>query len=196
LTGSARARALSVYACAVAWIVTLGLFMATRAVAEPSQYLCVVKEAAGLHYGSQNSAWQPQAFEMRKYTLRRLTDDDRNHQRGKWWALLDKAPEANWAFFEFGSDTPMPLSICVDDPKSVLAERFSCKSVVFDGVFDKGSRRFETIYHGSHVSQGFFLAESIPSNTSIAFHAAKKILRPIRTICLLNLVSALPPDVQ
>lgn len=112
--------------------------MATSAVAEPSQYLCVVKEAAGLHYGSQNSAWQLQAFEMRKYTLRRLTDDDQDHQRGKWWALLDKAPEANWAFFEFGSDTPMPLSICVDHPKSVLAERFSCKSVVFDGVFDKG----------------------------------------------------------
>ena len=162
MTGSARARALSVYACAVAWTVTLGLFMATSAVAEPSQYLCVVKESAGLHYGSQNSAWQLQAFEMRKYTLRRLTDDDRNHQRGKWWALLDKVPEANWAFFEFGSDTPMPLSIYVDHPKSVLAERFSCKSVVFDGVFDKGSRRFETIYHGSHVSQGFFSRREHP----------------------------------
>src|SRR5215472_17963296 len=49
---------------------------------------------------------------------------------------------------------------------------------------------------GATFLRAFFLAESIPSNTSIAFHAAKRILRPIRMICLLNLVSALPPDVQ
>jgi hypothetical protein len=162
LIGLTRARALPVYACAVALIVTIGLFMATRAVAEPSQYLCVVEEAAGLHYDPQNSAWRPEAFGMRKYTLRRLTNDDRDHQRGKWWVLLDEAPEANWAFFEPGNDTPMPLSICVDNPKSVSAERFSCKSVLFDAVFDKSSRRFETIYHASYISQGFFSRREHP----------------------------------
>jgi hypothetical protein len=126
--------------------------------AEPNQYLCVVEATGGLHYDSQTNVWLPQAFRPgKKYVLRRLTNDDRDKTKGKWWSTLEYHPEANWAFFEFGKDDPMPLVTCFeDDPKAILASHFNCRRSVFDGSFDKDSRRFEMVGHGGYISQGFW----------------------------------------
>jgi hypothetical protein len=121
--------------------------------AEPSQYLCVVEHAAGLHYNRQTNEWGPQAFGSKKYVLRQLNDDDRDKKTGRWWSLLEDNPEAHWAFFEFGKEMPMPLLTCRDD---LLGPTFVCKHVITDGGFDKDSRRFELVYHGGYISQGFW----------------------------------------
>jgi hypothetical protein len=94
------------------------LLLATVAQAEPKQYLCAVEHAAGLHYSAETGTWGPQAFSTsRKYVLRRLTSDDFDHNKGKWWGLLEPIegdPKPNWAFFEYGKPEPMPLATCVD----------------------------------------------------------------------------------
>jgi hypothetical protein len=126
--------------------------------AEPSQYLCVVEHAAGLHYDKQTNEWGPHPFTTgdmaAKYVLRKLTDDDRDHQKGKWWSLIEDNPNANWAFFEFGKEAPIPLETCSDNVEGI--PMFICKPVVTEGSFNKYSRRFEIIVHGGYISQGIW----------------------------------------
>jgi len=62
--------------------------------AEPSQYLCTVDQTIGLHYDNQTKVWGPRAFLKNKYILRRLTDDDRDKEKGQWWALLQPLSRA------------------------------------------------------------------------------------------------------
>src|SRR5713101_1645322 len=87
----------------------LAMALTTGAQAEPSQYLCVVESAAGLHYDAQTQSWKPQAFGTgRKYVLRRLNDDDSvlirwNDEYLKKFVNPNK-PKPNWAFFEYGKD--------------------------------------------------------------------------------------------
>ena len=88
--------------------------LSSGARAEPNVYLCTVDQAAGLHYDKQTKAWGPRAFLKSKYFLRRLTNDDRDKAKGRWWALLQPHPKAEWAFFEFGKDAPMPLAACIE----------------------------------------------------------------------------------
>ena len=109
--------------------------------AEPSQYLCVVEHAVGLHYDKQARAWGPQSFQSGgKYIFRKLNDDDRDR-----WRLREDYPEANWAFFEFGK--PMPLMLCKGGV---------CRRIVLDGSFDFDSRRFEIVARGGYLYQGFW----------------------------------------
>jgi hypothetical protein len=109
-------------------------------------YLCVVEQAAGLHYDNQVGAWRPQAFgTSRKYILRKLNEDDRDHQKGKWWSLFEGRPKATWAFFEFGRDGV---------PKATCVELFDCQPLVSSASFDKDTHRFEMIYHGGYIDQG------------------------------------------
>jgi hypothetical protein len=108
-----------------------------------------------LHYDQQSGAWRPEAFAPKKYVFRRLNADDRNKQKGKWWGLFEYHPEANWAFFEFGKDNPMPLTTCFEDTNATSWMPFVCKPVVHDGAFDKDTRRFELIHHGGYIGQGF-----------------------------------------
>jgi hypothetical protein len=108
--------------------------------AEPSQYLCVVEHAVGLHYDKQVRAWGPQSFQSGgKYIFRKLNDDDRGR-----WRLREDYPEANWAFFEFGK--PMPL---------MLRKGGVCRRIVLDGSFDFDSGRFEIVARGGYLHQGF-----------------------------------------
>jgi hypothetical protein len=65
-------------------------------------------------------------------------------------------PRANWAFFDFGKEAPIPLSTCFEDSENVVNERFACKRLVGDSSFDKDSRRFEMIYHERYIDQGFW----------------------------------------
>jgi hypothetical protein len=124
-----------------------GLMLAvakTAADSETNQYLCVVEQAAGLHYDNQVGAWRPQAFgTSRKYILRKLNEDDRDHQKG--WSLFEGRPKATWAFFEFGRDGV---------PKATCVELFDCQPLVSSASFDKDTHRFEMIYHGGYIDQG------------------------------------------
>jgi hypothetical protein len=126
------------------------------ALAVPNQYLCTVEHAAGLHYDKQTGAWRPQEFGSRKYVLRRLTADDRDEKKGKWWPLLKDA-KANWAFFNYGEADPMPVASCVENEDAlVLPEMFSCQPIVGSAKFDSDTRRFEMIYRGGYIDQGFW----------------------------------------
>ena len=80
---------------AVTPAIALALTMVAKA--DPNQYLCVVEQAAGLHYEKQTDAWGPQGFPPgRKYVLRRLTEDD---LKGKYQDLLTDMKQAE---FELG----------------------------------------------------------------------------------------------
>jgi hypothetical protein len=48
----------------------LAATMVSTAHADPSQYLCIVEHASGLHYDPRANSWTPQVF------LRRLNDED------------------------------------------------------------------------------------------------------------------------
>lgn len=131
--------------------------MVTKANGEPSQYLCTVEQSAGLHFDGQIGKWHPQGFGVRKYVLRRLTDEDRNQKTAKWWALLADHPEASWAFFEYGKTNPMPLSICVEPEKdAILSRDLNCHDVVQTAKFDKETRRFEMTVGSGYINQGFW----------------------------------------
>src|SRR6516225_4388176 len=82
------------------------LSAAVAAHSEPTQYVCTVEHAAGLHFDSQTSTWGAREFGIRKYMLRRLTDRD---QKKRWWSSALRDPQANWAFFDFGKDSQTPL---------------------------------------------------------------------------------------
>jgi hypothetical protein len=112
--------------------------------AEPSQYLCVVEQSAGLHYDRQTKSWAPQAFSTgRKYVLRRVNDDVRQ----QWADYFRSRPKANWIFLELGDHSPTALC---EDMSGCLA---------FTGGrvdFDQNSLRFELSNSGSYVSQGIW----------------------------------------
>jgi hypothetical protein len=133
-------------------IVAAFCLFATSASAGPNQYLCVVEQSAGLHYNKQTNTWGPQVFGInRKYVLRRLTVDDRDSKKGKWWALFKTHEKANWAFFEFGKDNPMPLAACIDSEYS-----FACQRIIHYSDFDPETLRFEVAYDGGYVGQGYW----------------------------------------
>jgi hypothetical protein len=136
---------------------TLAVFLtaASAAHSEPTQYVCTAEHAAGLHFDQQTGVWRAQEFAGKKYTLRRLTDRDRDKTRGKWWPLLEEYPKANWAFFEFGGadEDPLPLSACIERNDS---SQFNCQDLAFKARFDKDTRRFEVAVSGAYVSQGFW----------------------------------------
>jgi hypothetical protein len=124
--------------------------------AEPTQYLCTVEQSAGLHFDRQIGKWRPQEFAGRKYILRRLTDEDHNKQRAKWWATLDAYPEANWAFFEYGKVDPIPLSACKEPGKEDFLSYFACHEILLAARFDKDTRRFEMTVSPGYIQQGFW----------------------------------------
>lgn len=126
----------------------------TSARAEPSQYLCAAESAGGLHFDRDAQVWRAQEFRARKYMLRRLTDADRD-KSSKWWGLLVGHSQANWAFFEYGKENPMPLTACVEVEEG-LGQGFRCQSIIQDARFDKETRRFEVLVGGGFVTQGFW----------------------------------------
>ena len=82
--------------------------------ADPSQYLCIAEQSAGLRYDKQTKAWAPQVFVThKKYIFRQLNDDDRK----SWRALLKDRPGVDWAFFEFGET--IPISLCGSCPNDL-----------------------------------------------------------------------------
>jgi hypothetical protein len=112
----------------------------------PTQYLCIVEHAAGLHYDRQTKVWGPQAFASNgKYIFRRLNDDDRDKQKGNWRYSLAAHPKADWAFFGLGED--MLLLACEWDTRF---ETFFCRGGTYDGSFNKDSRRFELVLRGGY----------------------------------------------
>lgn len=131
--------------------ISLLIASATVARADPSEYICVVEHAAGLHYDEQSHNWSPQAFGTRNYVFRKLTDADRDKQKTKWAYLLELHPTANSAFFYSGTD--MPLATCVYSIDSVMGEQFNCEP---KGAFDKDSRRFKMIYDSGYINQAFW----------------------------------------
>jgi hypothetical protein len=136
--------------------VLITLVVPATAQADPNQYLCTVERAAGLHYDKQTNAWKPQEFGSKQYVLRRLTDDDRDEKKGAYSQLLKGNPKANWAFYWYGVDKPMPLASCIEDNEAIMSEMFYCRPIVIDAQFDKDTRRFETLSHGAYVNQGFW----------------------------------------
>lgn len=136
----------------LAWSSLLLAASSGNAPAEPNQYLCTVEHAAGLHYDKQTGAWRPQEFGARKYVLRRITADDRDEKRGKWWALFNA--KYNWAFFNYGEAEPMPVAQCVEDKDATMSELFNCGGIA---KFDSDTRRFEMNQtFGSYITQGFW----------------------------------------
>jgi hypothetical protein len=124
-------------------------FTPAMAAADPSRYLCVVDDAAGLHYERSIAAWRPQTFKPgHKYIFRHLTPDDRD--KGKWQSLLKIRSEAGWALFDFGEKDPLPEATCKKD------YTFDCQRVTADFNFDDKTLRFEIARHGSYVDQGYW----------------------------------------
>jgi hypothetical protein len=123
--------------------------------AGPSQYVCTVEHTTGLHYDKQAGMYGTAPFVAgAKFVMRKITDDDRDHQKGKWWALYDEGKRADddWAFFEFGKPDPLPLATC----RVAFGARLACERLIFDAEFDLDSRRFELVSRGGYISQGFW----------------------------------------
>jgi hypothetical protein len=68
--------------------------------------------------------------ELKNYVFRRLNDDDRDKQNGKWWTVYEHHPSANWAFFEYGKDTPMPSVTCVEPERNEDWSGFICQPYI------------------------------------------------------------------
>jgi hypothetical protein len=128
----------------------LSTWIATNALAAPSQYLCITDQAAGLHYDRQTGAWIPQAFSNRpKYILRHLTDDD---WKGEYRSILkDQTPQPTWGFFAIGGEfTDQPQATCYE------SYTFFCRPFVATLEFEKDSLRFQVTYSGAYISQGYW----------------------------------------
>jgi|HubBroStandDraft_6_1064221.scaffolds.fasta_scaffold249613_1 hypothetical protein len=143
---------------AVTPAIALALTMVAKA--DPNQYLCVVEQAAGLHYEKQTDAWGPQGFPPgRKYVLRRLTEDD---LKGKYQDLLAdmKQAESNWGFFRESASDHLPVAACVEE--NIVIDNtnipfFNCHPIKSSAMeFDKVSRRFMVAYNTGYISQGFW----------------------------------------
>jgi hypothetical protein len=117
---------------------------------EPTQYVCTVEHAAGLHFDPQTSTWVTREFGTRKYMLRRLTDHDKKR---RWWSSALRDPQANWAFFDFGKDDQTPLKTCSDHARWIVCKH---PGLMKEASFDKKSRRFEVIYSGGYMDQGHY----------------------------------------
>ena len=130
------------------WLLApLLLAMVQGVSAEPSTYVCAVEQAVGLHFDNQTTTWVPKTFKPgHEYVLRRLSEDDLKNN--KYRNLWKNNPKPDWAFF----DGEMPMATCVDATVNITA----CQHVLADASFDKDSRRFELVYHGAYVDQGFW----------------------------------------
>jgi len=133
----------------------------TSALAEPNQMLCSVESGVGLHYDAAGGAWQPRRFGGGKYVLRKINPGDRN-KPAKWATIFQFQPKANWAFFEAGEVEPMPLAFCTHDPSESGGPPtpFECTpnkwgTAWYDAAFDPKTLRFEIVFHGSYINQGF-----------------------------------------
>ena len=89
--------------------------------------------------------------------LRRLNDDDSmlipwNNEELK--KLFVNRPKPSWAFFVYGKED-LAYATCVEGGE-FLGRRFICQPEVSDAGFDKDSRRFEMVYHGGYIQQGFW----------------------------------------
>jgi hypothetical protein len=116
---------------------------------------------------TQTGAWRPREFGSRKYVLRRLTADDRDEKKSKWWPLFKDNADANWAFFNYGEADPMPVASCVQTPDATLSEFFQCRPGVGSAKLDSDMRRFEMICGGGYIDQGFGssdAAKTLPQN--------------------------------
>jgi hypothetical protein len=138
-------------------MVAIALLIASATVvrSDPLQYVCFGEHTADLQYDSEKRAWSDQTLAHHKYVFRQLTKADHDSQSGKWWAVFDKHPGANWAFFEFGNIDPTPLAVC-EDTSSDLGQDVACDRIIDDGAFNKVTRRFEISFRGSYVTQGFW----------------------------------------
>jgi hypothetical protein len=158
------------------WTTILGILIASSTIArsEPRRYVCYGEHTVGLQYNSGTGTWNDQAVVHHKYIFRQLTEADRDPEKGKWRALLNKHPEANWAFFDFGKPDSMPLSDC-EDTNSVFAQDIVCHRIIDDAAFSKDSRRFELSYHGSYITQGFWqqLREENPESYELLLSQGK-----------------------
>ena len=127
----------------LAVLVLLGTSVGAKA-ADPSQYLCVVEQSAGLHYDKQNQSWAPQSFSSaRKYVLRRVNDDDRR----EWAGLFKMHPNATSIFVELGNN--FPTALC--EGLGFLSCRIYAGG---DIAFDPQTLRFEIAHYGGYLDQG------------------------------------------
>jgi hypothetical protein len=109
--------------------------------ADPSQYLCIAEQSAGLHYDKQTKVWGPQAFAAQsKYILRRLNDNDREN----WPSLLKEHPNADWGFFSFG----------VNELMALCGSEFGLHCFWGDVLFEQDSLRFSRADYGAYLRQG------------------------------------------
>ena len=131
---------------AVAFLLSLST---TGSRADPSQYLCIVDQSAGLHFDAQKREWRPRAFDPgRRYIFRRLSDDD---LKGGWAQLLTlpNIPKQTWGLFEFGEGRPLASCHETGDPDI----SFVCNDIFAKFEFDKTSHRFETADIGGYTSE-------------------------------------------
>jgi hypothetical protein len=111
----------------------------------PHQYVCLVQHVASLHYDEKNAAWSAnEAGPGRKYTLRRLTEEEKSegHQ-----FPIDNESMANWGFFRLGD--ARPLAACIEADM-----HFSCNAIFQSLNFDSDTGRFETASLGGFIEQG------------------------------------------
>jgi len=132
------------------WLLApLLLAMALGVSAEPSTYVCAVEHAVGLHFDNKTTTWVPTTFKPgHEYVLRRLSENDLKNNKYK--SFLNGNPKPNWAFF----DGEMPVATCAENAFTFSTP--ACGPVIADAKFDKDSRRFELVYHGAYVTQGFW----------------------------------------
>jgi hypothetical protein len=117
--------------------------------AKTDEYLCTVRQAAGLHYDDKTHEWRSQVFGRdTRYLLRRLREHDTAKPSQE--LLLRYEPKANWGFFKLGNESP--LAACVESSDSNL----SCRPIVQSLTFDKNSGRFELISDGGFIDQGYW----------------------------------------
>jgi hypothetical protein len=163
-----RARQMRKSLAAVALLMSVTI----TANAEPTQYLCLVEQASGLHYDKQSDSWRPWVFDVGlRYILRRLNDDDRHQFRHD----LDRlGAGANWVFMEFGKDWAEAL--CSDNTDKFASMYFICREVWSNVNFDPDSRRFEIIRSGGYRDQGAFQHERMQNPKEYSEHLSKKLV--------------------
>lgn len=132
------------------WLLApLTLAMVHSVWAEPNTYACVVEQATGLHYDSKTSTWVPTTFKPgHEYVLRRLSEDDAKSMQYR--TLLNGDQKPSWAFF----DGTMPVATCTEN--AFTFSDLPCRPVIANARFDKDSRRFELVYQGAYVDQGYW----------------------------------------
>jgi hypothetical protein len=145
-------------------VAVLAMVWTACAHAEPSQYLCLADQSAGLSYDKSNKGWHAQAFiPDRRFILRRVKDDDLtgligmsvaqalgHHYQEETGTPKGETDLHLWVAFDFGAPPgSYPRGACVEWLKDHL---FDCHGIGAGAFsFDYASQRFGMADIGGYI---------------------------------------------